>query len=219
MKSFTSDIKEASKLEPSLPDKAIFWATQYGDSNCFPEMAAIVARKFAALPNPLAKFGEAVSQAQKRVWIIDQYFLEPEKDKGNRQNRIDQILNWMPEAIFAANDIKLLTKSHNTTGNKDVDNDLASQFREHAEKINKSRSKGAAQCVIEVRFTLMQNFDYVHDRFAIIDDELWHFGATVGGFHSQVSASTRGWRASDHRAEEFFKLAWEARSQMGKKQL
>lgn len=90
------------------------------------------------------------------------------------------------------------------------------KFQEHAEIINTLRSKGGGKCVIEVRFTLTQNFDYIHDRFAIIDDELWHFGATVGGFHSQVSAATRGWRASDHGAVDFFELAWNAKPQMGK---
>jgi phosphatidylserine/phosphatidylglycerophosphate/cardiolipin synthase-like enzyme len=218
MKSFGPEIKAGGKTERPFPDKTILWATQDGDSNCFPKMTAIAARKFAVQPSPLATFGEAVSQAQERVWVIDQYFLKPEKDKGCRQDRIKQILDWMPESNFAASDIKLLTKSHNTNGNKEADIDLAQQFREHGEKISKSRSKGAPQCVIEVRFTLTQNFDYVHDRFAIIDDELWHFGATVGGFYSLVSAATRGWRASDHGAEEFFKLAWEAKPQMGKRQ-
>ena len=34
-------------------------------------------------------------------------------------------------------------------------------------------------------------FPYVHDRFAIIDSELLHFGSTVGGLHPDVSAATR----------------------------
>ncbi|MBI5592088.1 MAG: hypothetical protein HY881_16610 [Deltaproteobacteria bacterium] len=224
MKSFEPKIKTVAKAKPSVPEKAILWAVQNGygnmpngDRNCFPGMAAIVDRKSANRPpNPLATFGMAVSQAQDRVWVIDQYFLEPEKDKGSRQDRIDHILHWMPETMLA-NDIKFLTKSHNTSDNKEVDNDLAKQFQEHAEIINVCRSKGSARCVIEVRFSLMQSFDYVHDRFAIIDDELWHFGATVGGFHSLVSAATRGWRASEHGAEEFFVLAWDAPSQMGKR--
>lgn len=224
MKTFGPKIN-ATKPQRPIHDKAILWATQdrcgnlpNGDSNCFPaDIGAIVARKCADQPNPLATFGEAVSQAQERVWVIDKFFLEPEEEKGSRQHRIDQILNWIPDGILA-NDFKLLTKSHNTSGNKEVDNVLAKQFRDYAEMISNIRPKGAAQFVIEVRFTLMQNFNYVHDRFAIIDDELWHFGATVGGFYSLVSAATRGWRASDHGAEEFFKLAWDAKPQMGKSQ-
>ena len=48
----------------------------------------------------------------------------------------------------------------------------------------------------------------VHDRFAIVDDELWHFGATVGGAHRSVNAFSRGWDASTTRAAEFFDEAW-----------
>lgn len=223
MKSLGHKIKSVAKPKRPVPDKAILWATQTGygnlqngDGNCFPGMSAIVERESADQPNPLATFGEAVSQAQDRVWIIDPHFLDPDKDKGNRQNRIDHILCWMPETM-PANDIRFLTKNHNTSDNKEVNNDLKKQFQEHAKIINAYRLTGAVQCVIDVRFTLKQNFDYVHDRFAIIDDELWHFGATVGGFHCQVSAATRGWRASDHGAEEFFELAWDAKPQMGKR--
>ncbi|MDI1278012.1 hypothetical protein [Methylobacter sp.] len=222
MKSFGPKIKTTTKPKRSVPERAILWAVQNGygnmsngDSSCFPNETAIYVRNSAGQPNPLATFGEAVSQAQDRVWVIDKYFLDPEEDKGSRQNRIDHILRWMPETMLA-NDIKILTKSHNTGNNKDVDNDVAKQFQEHAEIINTYRLRGTAQCVIEARFNLVQHFDHVHNRFAIIDDELWHFGATVGGFHSQVSAATRGWRASDHGSEEFFELAWKAKPIMGK---
>jgi len=33
----------------------------------------------------------------------------------------------------------------------------------------------------------------VHDRFALVDDELWHFGSTVGGGYGRLSAASRGW--------------------------
>jgi len=33
----------------------------------------------------------------------------------------------------------------------------------------------------------------VHDRFALVDDELWHFGSTVGGGFGCLSAASRGW--------------------------
>lgn len=215
MKSFGPQIDTVPKPKRPVPGKAILWAAQTGygnmpngDRDCFPEMRAIVARKYAIQPNPLATFGEAVSQAQDRVWVIDPYFFDPD-NRGSRQDRIVHILRWMPETILA-NDIRFLTKSYNSNDNRAVDSDLAKQFQEHAEFINMYRSKGTGECIIQVRFTLTKNFDYIHDRFAIVDDELWHFGATVGGFHSLVSAATRGWRASDHGAEEFFKLAWDA---------
>ena len=37
---------------------------------------------------------------------------------------------------------------------------------------------------------------YIHDRFAILDDELFHFGCTVGGKTSEgFSAFSCGWNA------------------------
>lgn len=48
----------------------------------------------------------------------------------------------------------------------------------------------------------------VHHRFAIVDDELWHFEATVGGSHRSLNAYSRGWDACMTRAGEFFDEAW-----------
>lgn len=48
----------------------------------------------------------------------------------------------------------------------------------------------------------------VHDRFAIVDDELWHFGSTVGGGHRSVTAVSRGWDAASTRAADFFYERW-----------
>lgn len=38
---------------------------------------------------------------------------------------------------------------------------------------------------------------WLHDRFAILDDIMWHFGSTVGGAYRGFSAATRGWPARD----------------------
>lgn len=48
----------------------------------------------------------------------------------------------------------------------------------------------------------------VHDRFAVVDDQLWHFGATVGGAHRSVNAFSFGWDAAAARAKEFFEEVW-----------
>ena len=223
MKVLASKIKVTNQRERVLPEKAILWPTQdgfgkltNGDSDCFPGLTAILARKSTEQPRPLATFGEAVSQAQERVWVIDPYFLSPDQDDCPQQKRVDAILHWMPPQMCAS-DIRILTKSYNTAGNPFIDDELAKQFAEHAELLNLERHRGATQCVIGVRFNLLENFDHMHDRFAIIDDELWHFGATVGGFHARVNAATRGWRATDHGAIEFFNNAWNPSKIIGKK--
>ena len=44
----------------------------------------------------------------------------------------------------------------------------------------------------------------VHDRFAIVDEELWHFGATVGGGHLTLNAFSRGFDAVATGMVKFF---------------
>lgn len=51
----------------------------------------------------------------------------------------------------------------------------------------------------------------IHDRFAVLDDEIWHFGGTVGGINPQLTAYSRGWKDSDGRFRKYIK------SMMGQK--
>ena len=200
MKPFAPDIVIAPKPERPFPDKEILWGSQDGGQNRFPTIFAAYNRKNSDNPVPLKKFGEAVSEAQERVWIVDEYLLK--SDSGNPAERIEQILTWLPLRL-AASDIRLLTKRHKEIGEDDLN-----KFQKHAQEINDSAARREKECRIEIRLHLKQDCDFIHDRFAIIDDELWHFGGTVGGFHSRVSAASRGWRAVDHGAIDFFEEIW-----------
>jgi hypothetical protein len=35
--------------------------------------------------------------------------------------------------------------------------------------------------------------EHFHDRFVLMDKEIWHCGATIGGMHNSINALTRGW--------------------------
>lgn len=48
-----------------------------------------------------------------------------------------------------------------------------------------------------------------HDRFALIDGTLWHWGATVGGGFSGLNACSFGWSAKRTGAAAWFKELWE----------
>ena len=50
---------------------------------------------------------------------------------------------------------------------------------------------------------------YPHDRFAVLDGAVWHFGATVGGIHSNLNAFSYGWADEKVRFSAFFKKAWD----------
>jgi hypothetical protein len=202
MKGFAPSIAIAPKVERPFPAKEILWGSQEGGQARFPTFFAAYERKHSNDPVPLQKFGKAVSDAQERVWIVDEYLLRP--DNGKPARRIEQILTWLPLQL-AASDIRLLTKHH-----QEVDEDDLKKFQQRAQAINNHAARREKECRIEVRMHLTRNCDFVHDRFAIIDDELWHFGGTVGGFHSKVSAASRGWRAADHGAISFFEEIWNA---------
>jgi hypothetical protein len=205
MSRFGPSIEIAPKIQRPLPDKQILWGSQDGGCNRFPTIDAIWERKYAMNPMPLTAFGQAVSEALDRVWIMDEYLLIPDNGKGNPSSRIEQILSWMP-IYLCANDIRLLTKHHT-----EVHEGILAPFDARVQEINKRSPRRAGQCRIELKYHLTQPAcNFVHDRFAIIDDDLWHFGGTVGGFHASVSAASRGWRASEHGAVEFFELIWNA---------
>lgn len=36
-------------------------------------------------------------------------------------------------------------------------------------------------------------FFEIHDRFVLLDDEIWHFGGAVGGVNLHLTAYSRGW--------------------------
>jgi hypothetical protein len=206
MNKFAPIIAIAPQPQQPLPDKQIWWGSQDGGCNHFPTGWDVLNERIHSdNPAPLIAFAQAVSNANSRVWIIDEYLLMPDKGKGTPQIRLEQILEWLPYNLEAS-DIRFLTKQH-----KEISEvAFMAQLRAHAQIINDHSVRRKTQCSIELRTHLTRNFAFIHDRFAIIDDELWHFGGTVGGFHASVSAASRGWRASDHGAIDFFEMAWNA---------
>jgi hypothetical protein len=129
-------------------------------------------------------------------------------DHDLRQQRLDQILDWFPDT-FMARDVRLLTRQC------DDEATISLQLAERGRAINTANTYSPG-VTLRVQFTLESAFPYVHDRFAIIDDELWHFGATVGGLHERVNAATRGWVADEHCAAGFFEQAWTGDRDVGR---
>ena len=64
-----------------------------------------------------------------------------------------------------------------------------------------SQDQSLAKCV-QIKYSDLG----FHDRFAVIDHELWHFGSTVGGAHPTFGAVTRGWDGMKFR--EVFEKIW-----------
>ena len=213
---FPPSVDAGFKVKRLVPDKAIFWPTAIGygnfdnsgDSTRFPSLPAIKARKRASPIEPLVAFVDAARKALDRIWVLDDYLFKPRE--GLLQNRIDQSLMWLPDDLIAS-DVRLLTSS---IGDAYTENDICRQFKDRASQINRQRQNLDNSLLVQIKFTLQKEFPYVHDRFSIIDDELWHFGATVGGLHDQVNAATRGWDVDDHGALDFFETAWSGDSDL-----
>jgi hypothetical protein len=202
MKGLSLDIALAPKPERPFPAVEILWGSQDGGQNRFPTSAEAWERKYSGDPVPLQKFGKAVADAQERVWIVDEYLLTPDKGKGSPTDRVDKILEWLP-LWLSASDIRMLTKRHQEVGEKNL-----KKFQQRAREISNHGARRDKECSIDIRTHLTRESDFIHDRFAIVDDELWHFGGTAGGFHAAVSAASRGWRAADHGAFDFFEEIW-----------
>jgi hypothetical protein len=206
------NLEVRSRVKRPVPDKAIFWPTAAGygdaphvnaDATRFPDLVPIKARRATSRPEPLTAFTQAAGNAQDRVLVLDDYIFKA-RDNEPLQQRIDHVLEWLPYRLVA-NDVRILTSS---IGDEAVERDIAEQFSQRAVEIQGADQYRSGRIIIRVKFTLQTDFPYVHDRFAIVDDELWHFGATVGGFHELVNAATRGWDIDDHGALQFFDLAW-----------
>mgnify|MGYP000850255984 CR=1 FL=1 len=197
----------APKLPPKAPRRPlkteILWGCEKGGSPRFPsDCETISTRRRSPNPRPLDAFRDAVKNAAERIWVVDEYFLV--SDKGvSSDGRILTILDWLHDDLVAS-DIRILTKQHD-----EVTEDELELFKDQAEMINLKRSRQPVKCSIQINTRLKQKFDYIHDRFAIVDDELWHFGATVGGFHSSVNAASRGWDAEELGAIKFFEMVWD----------
>lgn len=203
MRKFNSNLKLPEK-SPRTPLKTeILWGCESGGSNRFPrDMEAIHTRRHSHDPKPLEAFCKAVREAVDRVWIVDEYLLMPDRG-ASPDSRIKIILGWLHNGLVAS-DIRILTKKHD-----EITENMLQCFQDREKEINVSQARRSKQCSIQVNIRLRESFNFIHDRFAIVDDELWHFGATVGGFHASVNAASRGWSAVDSGAIAFFELAWD----------
>ncbi len=178
-----------------------------GAHHHFPCIDAIMTRRTAQNVRLVEEFEKAISIAQ-RVWIIDKHLFSEDGKNPDHSQRIERIVGWFYTDQIQA--IRILTGNHNDQAK------IEEKFKELEECVTGIRAKVDTPLKVELSFSL-KDFDYIHDRFAIIDDELWHFGATVGGFHRDVNAASRGWDADTHKAVQFFEIAWKMVNTNGKK--
>jgi hypothetical protein len=203
-------VSAGSPIKRPVPSPQILWPSAIGyaddggsDLVRFPGLEAIKARLGAHLPESLSAFRDAARAAQDRILILDDFLFKPKKGQA-LQSRYDQILRWFPVGLIA-NDVRILVNAHGDKTERDL---ITRKFAERAAEINDRSPNRDGNVAILINFSLGTDFPYVHDRYAIVDDELWHFGATVGGLHEALNAASRGWDSTQHDALRFFEEAW-----------
>ena len=142
---------------------------------------------------PLVEFMSAVENSLERVLVLDLHF-----DKVG--------VTALAPALESsgAKDIRLLT------GAGDMDKDEREKYRKRLEDYRNGGKAGSNRT--QVRWSTRLNkhkFPFLHDRFAIIDGALWHFGSTVGGGYSGVTAASGPWSECDTQGKRFFDECWE----------
>lgn len=218
LKNNTQDTALAENKELT---KQFLMASCSGDLFEFPKVWDVKSRQNCYINNRgeinyLNAFWDALQSAVKRVFILDGCFLNPETPSGaDKEGLINKRVSVIKEKLegLALNqpdglEIKILTDSP-YSADKDKENEMWASFDEVENLYQGLRQQGSTGAELNVCLDLTKKFNYIHDRFAIIDDELWHFGGTVGGFNSKLSVASRGWDATQLNAIEFFNEVWQ----------
>ena len=140
----------------------------------------------------LLAFEKAVREAEVCILVLDPHF-----------SVCDAEVLKDAVSISRASDIRLLTgrDASKREGRE-------RRRRDMTQSLNMNRSD-SRQVEVQWRTTLdTGKFPFLHDRFAIIDRAVWHFGSTVGRGHKGLTAASGPWSASETRAMEFFETCW-----------
>jgi hypothetical protein len=197
----SSPINIITRAEPVInAGPKILWPTMVlaengngyveGDLEGFPEEDNYRIRANLGIGGAMSRaFKDAVRAARRRVWLLDEYLLGDDKS-GERL--------WELFYDTGASDLRVVTSS------KEGAEARAKWLKELEPDLQKRTFGTPPKIKIYLNFKSMKDLPEVHDRFAVIDDVLWHCGSTVGGLHYAINAMTFGWSVQQTRAEKFF---------------
>lgn len=138
---------------------------------------------------PLVAFTSAVEGSEDCILVLDPHFDEV---------GVDALAPAME--LSTAEDIRLLTG-----GTKRE----SEEWRRTLEEYRNWDRAGSDQTQVRWSTRLDKDlFPYLHDRFAVVDGALWHFGSTVGGGHRGLTAASGPWPEDDTRGKLFFEECW-----------
>ena len=190
--------------QPSRDGPKLAWPTRddrgmHVDCAWFPEehkeRARYAVGEFGAWSE---NFMEAIEHARDKVWIVDPFLLKKISEDG------PTFFSVFEEALYVTG----AQRVHMITEAKDGYREQCRALKQlELERQSPPRSENFS-LIVRVGQTRRHPVRLPHDRFAVVDDELWHWGANVGGTHADVNAYSRGWSALDTKAEEYFNRIW-----------
>jgi hypothetical protein len=192
-----SDVLREAPVGVSIP--RIVWPTmvlgessyEEGDLDWFPEQHSYRERQKLGIGGAMSRaFRDAVRVARVRVWLLDEFLLGDEKSTDLLGRLFYDTGAWDLRIVTAS---KMGAEEH-AKWLKDLEPDLQNSNRDTPPRIKILLNLNKAT----------RDVPNIHDRFAVIDDVLWHCGATVGGLHDAINAMTFGWSAHTTHAIDFF---------------
>ena len=165
------------------------------DAPFFPDTQDVCGRHTASKADTILKliaFESAVVQAEMHILVLDPHF-----------DKIGAKVIGPALEFSQARDVRLLT------GGGDVSEEEREGLRKKFTDYRNLNRVDGRQVAIQWSATLDKStFPFLHDRFAIVDGALWHFGSTVGGGHQGLTAASGPWSATRTHAKEFFEECW-----------
>ncbi len=200
---FVPPVGEIIKVRP--PIARIYWPSINGGQTHFPIGSPFwnnCNEKVNVQSHHIGVFFNALTQAINRVWIIDKFLLS----KGDDQSKFSGLeLLCLAMEGSVVRSLRILASSKKIAALSDAEMRIASVR-------NKPKHERQAATEIKIKGHLKSKVQsgirLVHDRFAIVDDSLWHFGSTVGGVHLSINAASGPWCAIETKAIEFFEQLW-----------
>jgi hypothetical protein len=194
---FISD--DAAPIAPvGLSIPRIVWPTmvigerayEESDLDWFPEEDSYRERFKRGMGGATSReFRDAVRVARHRLWLLDEQLLRHDESRDRLWDLFYSTGAW---------DIRVVTAS------KEGAKERATLLKALEPDLQRGKSGTPPQIQFYLNFSQKSDMPEIHDRFAVIDDVLWHCGATIGGLHNAINAMTFGWSALDTRAIAFF---------------
>ena len=137
----------------------------------------------------LVAFMSAVARSENCVLLLDPFFDEDD---------VNPLAIALAESD--ATDIRLLTGA--VKGDREQLRQTLQEYR-NMDRLTTEKTRIFWSALLDT-----DCFPFLHDRFAIVDGALWHFGSTVGGGHAGLTAASGPWSESDAQGERFFRDCW-----------